>query len=216
MQALAIADVACVDAEKCWGGSFDGSASGVRGLPTAAYGVSNPLRCVWRLRYTRTFNGMETTYDTTQCTPFIDPDDDKEVLPAADYESIEVYVDDTGVVGFRWASPLTVGNVAVEDAAVLPFEEIMQVFANTFFAANGYPDPSAEVYYKVTDIRFGYVRIREQSVYDKGMLIPAWSFFGERVYDPDGAQQEIRFRPDASLFTINAIDGAIINLQQGY
>jgi hypothetical protein len=31
MRALAISNVSCVSAEKCWGGSFDSNASGVRG-----------------------------------------------------------------------------------------------------------------------------------------------------------------------------------------
>jgi hypothetical protein len=56
---------------------------------------------------------LSTTYDSTQCQPYIDPEDDKEVLPSADYENIQVYIDDTGIVGFRWASPQDIGNVVV-------------------------------------------------------------------------------------------------------
>ena len=218
MQVLGIDHVSCVAADKCWGGSFDADASGVRGIMLAAYGVTNPFRCVWRLRYTRTFNGMENTYDDNQCMPVVDPDDDKEVLPSADYESIEVYIDDTGIVGFRWASPQDIGNVVVEDSAVLPFDEILRVFSGTFLSTNTWSDVAldAQRCYEIGEIRFGYTRIREQSVYDKGLLVPAWDFYGTRIYEPGNDAGEIPCLPDRSIFTINAIDGTIIDRAQGY
>ena len=217
MRELGVSDISCVAAEQCWGGSFDPDASGVRGLPTAAYGVTNPFRSVWRLRYTRTFNGLPTTYDTIPCQPYIDPEDDKEVLPAADYENISIYVDDSGIVGFRWAAPLTVGSVEVEDAAVLPFREIMKVFTGAFLIANDWSNsPASSMDFRITQVRFGYTRVRDADVYDTGILIPAWDFYGEYVYDPNGEQPEYGFRYDQSMFTINAIDGSIIDRQLGY
>ena len=216
MATLGITNVSCISADRCWGGSFDADASGVRGLPTAAYGVTNPFRCVWRLRYARTFNGFSTTFDRIQCQPYIDPEDDKEVLPAADYESITVYVDDTGIVGFRWASPQDVGGVAVEDASVLSFHEMMKVFTGTFLVANRWSNASAPITLQIEKIRLGYTRVREEGVYDKGMLIPAWDFYGAVVYDPDGTAPEYQYCYDESMFTINAIDGSIIDRQQGY
>ena len=216
MQTLGITNVSCVAADQCWGGSFDADASGIRGLPTAAYGVTNPFRCVWRLRYTRTFNGFPTTYDRTQCMPYIDPEDDKEVLPAADYESIQVYIDDTGIVGFRWASPQDVCNVAVEDSSLLSFDEMMKVFTGTFLVANQWSNSSAQLVFHVDKIRLGYTRVREEGVYDKGLLVPAWDFYGEVVFDTGGEIPESRSMYDESMFTINAIDGSIIDRQQGY
>jgi hypothetical protein len=214
---LGVSDISCVAAEQCWGGSFDPDASGVRGLPTAAYGVTNPFRCVWRLRYTRTFNGLPTTYDTIPCQPYLDPEDDNEELPFVDYENIQVYVDDTGIVGFRWAAPLTTGDVLIKDAAVLPFREIMKVFSGAFLVANDWSNsPASEMDFRITQIRFGYVRIRDADVYDTGILIPAWDFYGECVYDPNGDLPEYGFRYDQSMFTINAIDGSIIDRQLGY
>lgn len=216
MQMLGVSNVSCVSADRCWGGSFDADASGIRGLPTAAYGVTNPFRCVWRLRYTRTFNGFFTTFDRTQCTPYIDPEDDKEVLPSADYERIEVYVDDTGIVGFRWASPQDVGSVALEDASVLSFDEMMKVFTGTFCVANQWTNPSAALVFRINKICLGYTRVREEGVYDTGLLVPAWDFYGEVVYDPDAETPEYRSMYDESMFTINAIDGSLIDRQQGY
>jgi hypothetical protein len=217
MRGLGITDVSCVAAEQCWGGSFDPDASGVRGLPTAAYGITNPFRCVWRLRYTRTFNDVSTTYDTIPCQPYLDPESDNEELPFVDYENIQVYVDDTGIVGFRWAAPLETGDVVIEDAAVLPFDEIMKVFTGAFLVANDWSNsPASSMDFRITQIRFGYTRVRDADIYDTGILIPAWDFYGEYVYDPDGELPEYGFRYDQSMFTINAIDGSIINRQLGY
>lgn len=213
MSALDITDIACVDAQMCWGGSFDPDASGVRGgMSVAGYGVSNPLRCVWRLRYTRSINGMETTYCSNDCQPYIDPEDDKEVLPACGYEQITVYIDDTGIVGFRWASPCEIGDVVVDNAFVLPFDEIMQVFEGTFFSANDFSDMDSAMTFEIDEVRFGYARIREVDVYDTGVLVPAWDFFGTATSGSDGVYNQ----PQRSWFTINAIDGSIIDRQQGY
>lgn len=216
MNMLGLSDVSCISADQCWGGSFDSDASGVRGMPTAAYGITNPFRCVWRLRYTRTFNGFYTTYDRILCQPYIDPDNDNEELPSADYESIEVYIDDTGIVGFRWAAPQDVGITAVEDASVLSFDEVMKVFTGTFLVANQWTHPSAPMLFHVNKIQFGYMRVREEGIYDKGLLIPVWDFYGDRIYDPNGEAPEYCSQYDQSMFTINAIDGSIIDRQQGY
>ena len=217
MDALGISNVSCVSAEQCWGGSFDTDASGLRGLPVPAYGVTNPFRCVWRLRYTRTFNGFSTTYDTIPCQPYLDPEDDNEELPSADYENIQVYIDDSGIVGFRWAAPQEIGDVVVEDAAVLPFDEIMKVFTGTFLVASSWSNsPASSIAFQISQIRFGYLRVRDADVYDRGLLIPVWDFYGELTYDPDGDLPESTQRYDQSMFTINAIDGSIIDRQQGY
>ncbi len=212
MRALDITGAACVDAQMCWGGSFDADGtSGVRGISVAGYGVSNPLRCVWRLRYTRSVGGMETTYCSNYCQPYLDPEAEKEVLPSCAYESITVYIDDSGIVGFWWVAPCELGDVTVEDAAVLPFGEVMRVFEGTFFSANDFSGVDSEMTFEIDEIRFGYARIREVDVYDEGLLVPAWDFFG-MVTSADGVYNQ----PQRSWFTINAIDGSIIDREQGY
>jgi hypothetical protein len=92
----------------------------------------------------------------------------------------------------------------------------MKVFSGTFLVANQWTEPSAPLIFNITSIRFGYTRVRDADVYDEGLLVPAWDFYGELVYDPEGDAPEYRFMYDESMFTINAVDGSIIDRQQGY
>jgi hypothetical protein len=87
----------------------------------------------------------------------------------------------------------------------------MRVFEGTFFSANDFSDVDSEMTFEIDEIRFGYARIREVDVYDEGLLVPAWDFFG-RVTSADGVYNQ----PQRSWFTINAIDGSIIDREQGY
>ncbi len=100
----------------------------------------------------------------------------------------------------------------MDNASVLPFDEIMQVFEGTFFSANDFSDRDSAMTFEIDEIRFGYARIREVGVYDTGILVPAWDFFGIAT----SANAGVYNQPQRSWFTINAVDGSIIDREQGY
>lgn len=194
-------------AEKVYGGSYDGLLN--------AYGISNPLRCVWRLRYTRFVSGVGITYTSEQCGA---SEDDMQAAPWS-YEDMVFYIDDTGIVGFDWSAPYKTADIAVENANVKSFDDVMNVLEKMLTVKYARQD-GGRVEFEITGIRFGLTRITEQNKRDSGLLIPVWDFFGkytQYIDQGNGKTMEcVMDEPYRSLLTINAIDGSIIDRSLGY
>jgi hypothetical protein len=175
-------------------------------------GAVNPLRCVWRLRYTRTVDGLPTTYTSDGC---YSAQDDQQASPW-EYESISVYIDDSGIVGFEWHSPYLVTGTKLEDAKVLPFQKIMEIFKKMSIARYAGAPSGCSHDFQITKIQFGLTRVTEQNKRDAGILVPVWDFFGTKTFMRDGAVESVIADPERSCLTINAIDGSVINRNLGY
>ena len=164
-----------------------------------------PERDFWVVLYTRSFNGIPITYTSatgdmmTDATVYNEP---------WRYETLAFFVDDSGIMGMHWESPYTVGETVTEDSALLPFEDAMYIFGRMYLAAN---DGAAQTV-TVDQICLGYTRIAEQGRAGSGILVPAWDFFGS-VTDENGNTKN---DPYASLLTVNAIDGSVIDRDMGY
>ncbi len=180
-------------------------------------------RC-WTLQYTRCLDGLPITYTAEDCQTLTDQ---RVYLVPWQYETMTFYVDDSGIVGFRWASPYELGEHVTEDAALLPFDDAMAVFEKMFVVAYDNDSLSFAVqvharlsrssgtdfHVDVTDIRLGYDRIAEMDKEGTGLLVPVWDFFGT-VTDGDG--NVLSDDPDISLLTVNAVDGDVIDRGFGY
>lgn len=134
-----------------------------------------------------------------------------------------------------YANQLDISDYSDEKLFLLPFGEIKQIFEDTIgirMAEGGkenaqnpglsvYPDISAKsADVKITKVRLGYMRIREEGSATEGILIPVWDFIGywtADVLDENGVENTERLpEPDASLLTIDARDGTIITRMRGY
>lgn len=129
-------------------------------------------------------------------------------------EGIAVAVNDSGIVGFHYLSPLSVDETVVETSRVKPFREIRDTFEKMVVIENA-PD-SAEgegetqnVSVEVTDVRLIYTRISEKDSFDTGLVVPVWNFEGT-VTDEYGTQNK------GTVLSINAIDGSVIDQELGY
>jgi hypothetical protein len=197
----------CYAAEKVYGGSYDIVAEG--------YGVTNPLRCVWRLSNVRTVNGIMATYTNERGSA---SEDELQAEPWS-YETMMFYIDDSGIVAFQWGSPYAVTETLVEDANVKSFGEVMSVFEKMLPAKFVWNtgDNTGEV--TISQIRLGLARVTEQNERNTGLLIPVWDFFGTVICTTefaDGMRTETSDDLDSSLLTINAIDGSVIDRGLGY
>ena len=140
-------------------------------------------------------------------------------------ESIEVYVNDNGVVGFAVSDPLKVEETVVENGKLLDLDEIKKIYeksqlealnTSTMFdsiltltkeEAKEQEHPAYTI--KIDDIRLSYARITEQSEYERALLAPVWSFSGT-CYDQDG-----KLVTEGSFLQINAVDGSVYNAMIG-
>lgn len=126
-------------------------------------------------------------------------------------ESIEVRVDDSGIVGFRYNAPLEITETVVEGTSLKPFDEIKAVFeqmAPMVMADNDY-----EFSAQVDRVRLSYSRISEKDSFDTGLVVPVWSFEGKVMASSEGYPM---YENSGTIIAINAIDGSVIDANLGY
>ena len=170
--------------------------------------VGRPAPCCWTLRFIRTVGGVPVTYASNRMMDAQNGDSYASPWP---YEALTMYIDDGGVVGLDWQSPYSVGEELTEDAALLPFSEIMDIFEKMYVVAND----GRTMDVTVNDIRLGYVRVLRQDREGEAMLVPAWDFFGTTV-NREWDEPYNDTIPGWSLLTINAVDGTIIDRGRGF
>ena len=136
---------------------------------------------------------------------------------AWDDEMIEIRVDDNGIIGFAYQSPLKMLETTVSGAAMKPFSEIKDTFEKMapMMTAHEISEFSVEV--TVTKIELSYIRIAEKDSFDTGYAVPVWGFCGTRTIVTDsGDRMEISGSMQNLLMSINAIDGSVIVPGAGY
>lgn len=124
------------------------------------------------------------------------------------YEVLEVAVDDAGVQTVDWTGPLAVESVVTDRAALLSFSEIREIFEKMIpvIYANYGVDLDWQI--EVTEMRLCLWRIFDKDSYTRGILAPVWCFYGYL-----NGERRSSFQP---ILILNAVDGSVIDPQQGY
>ena len=138
------------------------------------------------------------------------------------YETIDVMVDDTGIMSLDWWSPLEVTDILVEDTTLKPFDDIMEKFEQQIQIE--YAAKASEYFNNITvnveRVSLEYQRIAEQDSIENGLLVPVWNFYGTCLATSDNVEEHDILSGDGvynwPIMTINAIDGSIIDIVQGY
>ncbi len=131
-------------------------------------------------------------------------------------ENIEVVVNDSGIVGFYYNSPVEITETVVDKSSMKSFDEIKQIFEQMVTVANARgegKDEEDRVSIDVHSVVLRYTRISEADSFDTGLLVPVWDFIGKRT-DAYGEKEAVD--QNACIMTINAIDGSIIDRTLGY
>ena len=143
------------------------------------------------------------------------------------YETLSVRLDDEGIIGMNWLSPLTVGAVEVERANLLPFSSILTVAKNMLGVVNEPQESDLKdlksYSIEINQITLSLQRIPNADSIQDGLLVPVWNFYGKTNRIPSN---EIEVAPNDSedsvdaiddpYLSINAIDGSVINKTLGY
>ena len=138
-------------------------------------------------------------------------------------EKIRVYVNDDGVVGFEYESPLELTDTVVEDSSIKSFDEIKGIFEKMITvscAQNNNPidvnSPKDGTYtnYNINRVVLRYTRVSEQDSFSTGLMVPVWDFIGDVEYGD--YSYKVDPEKDKVVLTINAIDGTIIDRTVGY
>ena len=87
------------------------------------------------------------------------------ILRNGDYETIDVMVDDTGIISLEWCSPLELGDIVVTNAALLPFADIADKFEkqmNIQWETRANEEGLESITFTVDHVSLEYQRITEQ------------------------------------------------------
>jgi hypothetical protein len=130
-------------------------------------------------------------------------------------ELITMKIDDTGVIMFDWRSPYRIGDYVTQNSKLLSFDAISSIFEKMMpvvyeDVTKGNEDMEAE--FDISKIELMLMRVLKQGKNGSGILIPVWNYYG--TYHQSNEQE--KDKTVKCVLTINAIDGSIIDVYQGY
>lgn len=130
------------------------------------------------------------------------------------YEELCAYVDDDGIFLLQWMSPITVIETVTDHTELKPFNEIKEIIRKMLSVK--WSEDAKQAYCKsctieVNRIELSLQRITDQKQFDQGLLIPVWNVVGTVTTVGEYTAVEC-----GSLLSVNAIDGSIIDVAQGY
>ncbi len=157
-------------------GYSDLNCSGSRLAPIGYTGEGNTVDGVYEFIFTRTVNGVETTFTNDV---YAAPSDDLDSTTRPwGYEHIRVFIDDAGVACLLINDPYQIEEIVSEQTTVLPFSEIAKVFEYMIQAKYFSIDSGKKTDINIEKMELGLCRIFEKGNSSYGLLVPAWSFMG--------------------------------------
>ncbi len=166
---------------------------------------AKPEHQVYAVRFLRRVAGVpvESFFGMSQVKV-----DDSGYGPEWQYEVLEVAVDDGGIQAVHWTGPLAIEEIVTDRAALLPFEDVRSIFEKMLpiVYANYGADRDWDI--EISEVRLCLWRIFDKNSFTRGILVPAWCFYGA----VDG-RPATNFQP---LLIVNGVDGSVIDPLQGY
>jgi len=107
-----------------------------------------------------------------------------------------------------WVAPLTTESVITDHAALLPFSDVRGIFEKMLPVRYANYAADLEWDIEIEEVRLCLWRIFDRNSFTRGILVPAWCFYG-RINGDSGTE----FQP---ILIVNAVDGTIIDPLFGY
>lgn len=134
------------------------------------------------------------------------------------YEGLSITIDDGGLCSVGWGSPVKTTEIVNTAADVIPFaqaKEIFETMVTQIYEPNTvrYDGLQRDVTVTVDEIILSLLRVRDVSTNERtGLYLPAWVFYGKTTTN---GYPDKNWGPQI-VFAINALDGSVINMEQGY
>ena len=137
-------------------------------------------------------------------------------------ECVEIRINDNGMIGFDYNSPIEIVETVVDQSNMKNFDEVKKTFEKMSVITNANDNTDGVelcTNIKVEQVILGYVMISEKDNFDTGLLVPGWEFVGLTT---PGYKEDNQFVPVkemqnyGSILTVNAIDGTVIDKTLGY
>lgn len=169
---------------------------------------------------TQKVQGASVLYSSGSASSGNDDKSDDSVVRFWPYDSITASVDSDGnLMELYWVGATIVTEILSETTTLLPFEKILELVEQQInFEWNGREEfENGSIV--IDDVQLGLFRIRERNDMENGLLVPVWFITGIFYFAPENVQYGYDKIPKTStnpLLIINAIDGTIINSNNGY
>ena len=142
-------------------------------------------------------------------------------------ESLFVIIDDGGIVDAYWTNRTEYVENVASDVPLKDFDTVREIFENycrykfTWTYRNDAlaEDATPAVTLKVKRIEMNFMVIPEKDNFESYIMVPVWDFIADMTLDEEQMSQEgflDEGQRDVSILTINAIDGTVIDREQGY
>ena len=157
-----------------------------------------------------TFTGQTGNYHTYM-------DDKEQIYVEAPYEIVYLSYDELGLVSFNWEAPCKTESASEEYVFLLPFSEIQNIFESTVMNKYaGYAGQDIPSEMSIEKVTLGYMQVWDDEKGEESSLVPVWDFFGHfKVKEGDGMSYDL-LDENASILTINAMDGTVIDRGAGH
>lgn len=150
------------------------------------------------------------------------------------YEQISIIVEPDGIKEIRWEYPLTVEDTVSDNVGIISFDEAKDIFENMIpLTTKGdleqWNDDMLETTANVTvsDVRLCLMRVRNSGSDRTGLMTPVWVFYGDYTcnfhYLPGNPELEYGAQDHSNseiqpwiLLAVNAVDGSVIDITEGY
>ncbi len=138
------------------------------------------------------------------------------------YENLQFTIEDGKFIDIWWRSPHAVTDTLVDQAAMLPFDEVIEIFEKMTYVT--YAPSPVDYAIDIDRMELSLMRITEQNNLDYGILVPVWTFYGsadwvnvpDEYKDVGGISGENGYAFDnnveGKVMIINAIDGSLIDV----
>ena len=165
--------------------------------------------------FMRSYNGVHSTYITPSAQNFTaNISAEPEYSPGVSRELLRVIIDDYKIVEWMWVNPSMITSVISDNAPLMPFEQIKDIFRQQVKNRYSYLLIRRTETFNIDRIELGLMKIAEKDNMGSCLVIPVWDFIGtQEIYDSGYTEGG---DADYSFLTINAIDGSVIDISIGY
>ena len=177
--------------------------------------------------FVRSYEGIPATYALADSV-YPEPD----YVPTWSGECLMVYVDASyNVCQIQWRNPCRTNNTLNQNPSLLPFVEVQDIIRTNlryFEPSLTYDDNMLHRTVVIDCISLGMMRVKRVQSTEDYVLLPVWDCFCHYV-DHYVSQEKSEFVLDSNnnvttyenngvgvVFTINAIDGSVIDRHLGY
>ena len=140
-------------------------------------------------------------------------------------EMIRISIDNEGILSFDWTNYTKYLETVTEDVPLMDFESINGIsedYCRYKFSwvpqYDSVPD-DATVTINIDQVELNLMMTPEKDNLDSYIMIPVWDYIGDISYDQEIITQEGYAKKgpqNVAVLTVNAIDGTIIDREQGY